>query len=154
VCSEVLRFYAPVPRTSRQAVQDTTIQGYPIPKGTTVLLSPWATNVDQNLWGSDALEFKPERWLAKDAADTKSASSGGASSVYAFLTFLHGPRSCIGASFAKSEFACLLAAWVGRFEFDLVNSESKDKSKLAIRHGVTARPSGGLLVKARVIPGF
>ncbi|KAF5125712.1 Cytochrome P450 monooxygenase FUM15 [Metarhizium anisopliae] len=154
VCNEVLRFFSPVPRTSREAVEDTTVQGYPIPKGSVVLLSPWATNVDQNLWGSDALEFKPERWLASDAMDTKSASSGGASSVYAFLTFLHGPRSCIGASFAKSEFACLLAAWVGRFEFDLVNDEMRDKEKLVVRYGVTARPKGGLPVRARVLPGF
>ncbi|KAH0595801.1 hypothetical protein MHUMG1_06349 [Metarhizium humberi] len=154
VCNEVLRFFSPVPRTSREAVEDTTVQGYPIPKGSVVLLSPWATNVDQNLWGGDALEFKPERWLASDAMDTKSASSGGASSVYAFLTFLHGPRSCIGASFAKSEFACLLAAWVGRFEFDLVNDEMRDKEKLVVRYGVTARPKGGLPVRARVLPGF
>ncbi|KIE03058.1 cytochrome P450 78A3, partial [Metarhizium majus ARSEF 297] len=154
VCNEVLRFFSPVPRTSREAVEDTTVQGYPIPKGSVILLSPWATNVDQNLWGGDALEFKPERWLANDAMDTKSASSGGASSVYAFLTFLHGPRSCIGASFAKSEFACLLAAWVGRFEFDLVNDEMRDKEKLVVRYGVTARPKGGLPVRARVLPGF
>lgn len=154
VCNEVLRFFSPVPRTSREAAEDTTVQGFPIPKGTVVMLSPWATNVDQNLWGADALEFKPERWLAKDAADTKSASSGGATSVYAFLTFLHGPRSCIGASFARSEFACLLAAWVGRFEFDLVNGELKDREKLVIRYGVTARPKGGLPVRAKVVPGW
>ncbi|EFY88698.1 cytochrome P450 78A3 [Metarhizium acridum CQMa 102] len=154
VCNEVLRFFSPVPRTSREAVEDTTVQGYPIPKGSVILLSPWATNVDQNLWGGDALEFKPERWLAKDAVDTKSASSGGASCVYAFLTFLHGPRSCIGASFAKSEFACLLAAWVGRFEFALVNDEMREREKLVVRYGVTARPKGGLPVRARVVPGF
>ncbi|KHN95263.1 cytochrome P450 78A3 [Metarhizium album ARSEF 1941] len=154
VCSEVLRLFPPVPRTSREAVEDTTVEGFPIPRGSVILLSPWATNVDQNLWGSDALDFKPERWLAKDAADSKSASGGGASSVYAFLTFLHGPRSCIGANFAKSELACLLAAWVGRFEFDLVDAEMKDREKLVVRYGVTARPKEGLPVRARVVPGF
>ncbi|TWU77868.1 hypothetical protein ED733_004054 [Metarhizium rileyi] len=154
VCNEVLRLFSPVPRTSREAVEDTTVQGFPIHKGTVVLLSPWATNADQNLWGGDALEFKPERWLVEDAADLKIAGSGGASSVYAFLTFLHGPRSCIGASFARSEFACLLAAWVGRFEFDLVNTEMRERKKLVIRYGVTARPEGGLPVRARIVPGF
>lgn len=153
-CNEVLRLFPSVPRTSRQAVEDTTIQGVFIPKGTTVMLAPWATNTNPSLWGSDALEFKPERWLAKDAADIKTASLGGASSVYAFMSFLHGPRSCIGVNFARAEFACLVAAWVGRFEFDLVNPEMKDKSRLVIRHGVTAQPKGGLPIKTRIIPGF
>ncbi|KAK2590085.1 hypothetical protein QQS21_012238 [Conoideocrella luteorostrata] len=154
VCNEVLRVFSPVPRTSREAVEDTTIQGQHIPKGTVIMLSPWGTNVDQNLWGDDAAEFKPERWLGAEGADPKIVAGGGANSNYAFLTFLHGPRSCIGASFARSEFACLLAAWVGRFEFELRDKESLDMKKLAIRYSVTARPKGGLPVKARVVPGF
>ncbi|KAG6036948.1 hypothetical protein E4U41_005389 [Claviceps citrina] len=162
VCNEVLRVFAPVPRTSREAIQDTTIQGQHIPKGTVVSLSPWATNVDPSLWGSDAMDFRPERWLAdgdksgsgSGGGGDRGGGRGGATSNYAFLTFLHGPRSCIGASFARAELACLLAAWVGRFEFELRDRDMMDPEKLAIRFGVTARPRGGLHVKARVVAGF
>ena len=35
----------------------------PVPKGTTVLLNLRACNTDKALWGEDAGEWKPERWL-------------------------------------------------------------------------------------------
>ncbi|KAK1249104.1 hypothetical protein MKX07_002620 [Trichoderma sp. CBMAI-0711] len=157
VCSEVLRYFSPVPMTVREAAHDTTIQGVRVPKGIRVSLSPFANNVDPKLWGPDAGEFNPDRWISADGLSDESnrkAASGGAESNYAFMTFLHGPRSCIGASFAKAEFACLLAAWIGRFEFELVNEEEKDLDKVDIKGGVTARPANGLHVRTRVLPGY
>lgn len=145
VCNEVLRFYAPVPMTLRIAAKDTTILGHFIPKGTTVILSPWAVNTSKALWGDDAREFNPDRWMGAGRANT-----GGADSNYSFLTFLHGPRSCIGQAFAKAEFACLLAAWVGRFEMELANPDAP----LELQSGVTARPKGGLPVKMTAVEGW
>ncbi|KAF2746763.1 cytochrome P450 [Sporormia fimetaria CBS 119925] len=83
------------------------------------------------------MEFNPDRWRGTGRANT-----GGAESNYASLTFLHGPRSCIGKDFAKAEFACLVAALVGAFEMEL---EDKDW-ELKIGGAVTARPKGGLRV--------
>lgn len=171
VCSEVLRYYSPVPQTIREAAYDTTILGQPVPKGTRVLLSPWAVNLDPKMWGSDASEFNPDRWMPDsnssaaalgpgagagvgEGSNSKRAASGGATSNYAFLTFLHGPRSCIGQSFAKAEFACLVAAWVGRFEFELQNKADLDEKNLDIKGGVTARPAKGLHVKVKVVGGY
>ncbi|KAK8140988.1 hypothetical protein G3M48_001110 [Beauveria asiatica] len=165
VCNEVLRMYSPVPQTIRETVRDTTIQGQLLPRGTRLLLVPWATNVDTRFWGPDGGEFKPERWLvARDdddddglggtAASVKAASVGGASSNYAFLSFLHGPRSCIGQSFAKAEFACLLAAWVGRFEFTLRDEAMMDEATVMFEQLVTAKVAGGIHVRARAVPGW
>lgn len=145
VCSEVLRFYPPVPLTLRVAEVDTSILGQFVPKGTTIILSPWVTNNSTELWGPDAMTFNPDRWMAPGAAN-----SGGARSNYAFLTFLHGPRSCIGQGFAKAEFACLLASWVGRFDMRLANPDHKPE----IQNGITARPKGGLHVRMREIEGW
>lgn len=85
VCNEVLRYYAPVHFTRREAIRDTTILDQVIPKGTQVVLIPAAINLSKELWGEDADKFNPERWLAP-----KQANSGGAVSNYANLTFLHG----------------------------------------------------------------
>ena len=145
VCNETLRLYAPVPGTIRVAAHPTTILGHYVPAGTVILLSAWAVNTSRALWGPDAAEFKPERWLGPGRANT-----GGAASNYAFLTFLHGPRSCIGQSFAKAEFACLLAAIVGRFEWALED----EKREVLIKGGITARPAHGLNVKMRPIEGW
>jgi cytochrome P450 len=53
VCSEVLRLWPPVSLTLRVAERDTVVQGQVLPKGTTVLLVPVATNVSKELWGED-----------------------------------------------------------------------------------------------------
>lgn len=155
VCNEVLRYYSPVPLTLRQAAVDTSIAGQRIPRGTMVILCPWAINRNMSLWGEDAGRFNPDRWLSSkgenSTASAATVGSGGASSNYAFLTFLHGPRSCIGQAFAKAEFACLLATWVGRFEFDLKNKEEYDEKNMVIKGGVTARPANGLWVNAKML---
>ena len=153
VCNEILRYLAPVALTVRTAACDTSIQGQFVPKGTQIMLVPWAINKSEALWGEDARSFNPERWMPKSDGD-KHAASGGATSNYAFLTFLHGPRSCIGQSFAKAEFACLLAAWVGRFSMELHNKEEMDESKIDIKGGVTARPSKGMHIDATVLEGW
>ncbi|KAK4197761.1 cytochrome P450 [Triangularia verruculosa] len=153
VCSEVLRYFPPAPVTIRVAAVDTSIQGQHIPKGTQFMIIPWAINKSEALWGGDAREFNPDRWVPKDETD-KSAASGGATSNYAFLTFLHGPRSCIGQQFAKAEFACMLATWVGRFEFELENKEEEDEEKLGIKSTLTARPERGMFVRMRVLEGW
>ena len=85
VCNEVLRLHSPVPLTRREAAKDTTILGQFVPKGTDIILAPVAVNTSKELWGEDALEFNPERWMAPGKAN-----SGGAASNYSMLTFLHG----------------------------------------------------------------
>ncbi|KAK4180401.1 cytochrome P450 [Triangularia setosa] len=153
VCSEVLRYFPPAPVTIRVAAVDTSIQGQHIPKGTQFMLIPWAINKSEALWGDDARAFNPDRWVPKDETD-KNAASGGATSNYAFLTFLHGPRSCIGQQFAKAEFACMLATWVGRFEMELANKEEEDETKISIKSTLTARPEKGLFVRLKVLDGW
>jgi cytochrome P450 len=158
VCNEVLRYYSPVPLTIRESVVDTNILGHRVPRGTRIVVVPGAINLDAELWGPDAAVFNPDRWMPRPGAaaddNNNKAASGGATSNYAFMTFLHGPRSCIGSNFAKAEFACLLATWIGRFEFDLFNKEEHDEAKMLIKGGVTARPANGLHVYATALDGW
>ncbi len=138
VCNESIRLFPPVALTVRVSVRDTVIAGQHIPKGTTITLPPWAVNTATELWGADAGEFVPERWLDPEKA-------GGSSSNFAFMTFLHGPRSCIGEKFARGELACLVAAWVRAFDTTL----AEDGFVPEIRGGITVKPLGGLRVKVR-----
>lgn len=153
VCNEVLRYYPPAPLTVRETALDTTILDHPIPKGTRVMIVPAAINRSKELWGDDGDKFNPDRWLPRFEGD-KGAASGHAVSNYAFLTFLHGPRSCIGQAFAKAEFACLLAAWVGRFGFEVRDRAELDERNMEIKGGITSRPAKGLFVKATVLEGW
>ena len=40
------------------------IHKVPVPKGTNVIVGITAVNRDKAIWGEDALEWKPERWLS------------------------------------------------------------------------------------------
>ena len=137
VCREVLRLYSPVSVTIRVAVKDTTIAGHAIPKGTTVMPAPWAVNGSIDLWGVDALDFKPERWQHRKTSDSERKGTN-----YDYMTFLHGPRSCIGQTFAVGELSCLLAAWIAAFETRLTNPDYMP----VVRGGITAKPRDGVHV--------
>ena len=140
ITSEVLRLYPPVGVTLRVAAEDTSLNGSFIPKGTTVILSPFAINRSVALWGADAEEFRPERWASREDG------AAAVESNYGFLTFLAGPRGCIGNVFAKVEFKCLLAVTIGRFEF------SQDgKREVVIKAGVTSKPQGGIPVSVKEV---
>ncbi|GAM83041.1 hypothetical protein ANO11243_010270 [Dothideomycetidae sp. 11243] len=145
VCNEVLRVMPSVPMTIRDAIEDTEILGTFVPKGTRIFVAAWAVNVSHELWGQDALTFNPDRWLGPGKANT-----GGAQSNFSNLTFIHGPRSCIGKDFAKAEFLHLLAAWVGRFN---LRFEDKEISK-SIIGWVTARPEHKLPIVFERIEGW
>ncbi len=154
VCSEVLRYYPSVPVTLREAAVDTTILGEHIPAGTKIFIVPWATNRDKAFWGETADKFNPDRWMPDGSNNTLAVANGGATTNYALMTFLHGPRGCIGQSFTRAEFACLLAAWIGRMEFELNDVREMEEKNMVIKAGVTARPHKGLWVKARELPGW
>jgi len=139
ICNETLRLYPTVPITIRVAVRDTTLAGHLIPRGTEIIICPWAVNRTPELWGSDASEFKPERWID----DGKPNNSGGAESNFSLLTFLHGPRSCIGQNFAKAELRCLLAAFITNFEWEL----DMPREDIIPAGVVTIKPRNGLKVK-------
>lgn len=55
-------------------------------------------NMSPDIWGEDARIFKPERWESPPAA------ANAVPSVYAnTMTFLSGPRACIGWRMAVAE---------------------------------------------------
>lgn len=135
VCKEVLRLYPTLPLSARYAVRDTAITGHFVPKGSLVFVVPWATNRDTKLWGPDAEAFRPERWL-----DTP---NGGADSNYAFLTFFHGPRSCIGQTFARAELRVLVAAFVGEFVMHMADPQEK----IRVGGTITSKPIDGMRLK-------
>ncbi|KAH7161773.1 cytochrome P450 [Dactylonectria macrodidyma] len=140
IMHETLRLYPTVPMTMRQALCDTRIGDQFIPKGTDVIVSIWYINRSPELWGLDAAEFRPERWITDDG---KPNTNGGAASNYDFLTFLHGPRSCIGQGFAKAEMRCLLASMVRSFSWTL----AMDDALVMPRGVITIKPENGMYLK-------
>ncbi|KAI1494854.1 cytochrome P450 [Biscogniauxia mediterranea] len=145
VISETIRLYPTIPDSPRVAIKDTTIMGQPVPSGTHVLIPIWLVNRSPDVWGPDAQEFKPERWIEKG----KRNNTGGARSNYDFMTFSHGPRNCIGQFVARAEMRCVIAALVRRFEWTL----DMDDKDVIPSGALTIRPGNGLYLRMKIVEG-
>jgi cytochrome P450 len=113
VVSETLRLYPTAWAIGREALRDTEVGGQRVPRGTTVLISPWTLHRDPRFW-DEPEAFAPERW---------SDDSGQQTPRYAYLPFGAGQRVCIGAGFAQLEATLVLATIVRRFRLDLAEPE-------------------------------
>ncbi|KAH7928032.1 cytochrome P450 [Leucogyrophana mollusca] len=129
VCRETLRLYPPVTFVSRTTRKDIVLPfGNPIrgldgedmhdvlvPKDTTVIVSIIASNTNPEIWGEDALEWKPERWLAPLPP---SVTDAGIPGVYSHLmTFIGGGRACIGFKFSQLEMKVVLSTLIDCLKF-------------------------------------
>ena len=61
----------------------------PVPKGTTIYIGIRASNLDKRIWGEDALEFKPERWMSALPSTVTEARIPGVYSNLWVLFFLY-----------------------------------------------------------------
>lgn len=142
VCQETFRCHPPVHHLYRDAVEDVSVGGQMMRRGTSFSISIRALNRSPKIWGDDAQKFRPERWLD----DT----SGGAEDRNAFMSFSQGPRACIGERLGRTEMALVLAGLVGCFELSLSdNGESaSEPDNIAVEYGTTTRLARGLHVRA------
>jgi cytochrome P450 len=70
-----------------------------VEKGTTVWPDIIALHRDPTVWGPDALEFRPERWLQKEAPQ-QNGTTNKAVAAAVFYGFGEGPRMCPGKRLA------------------------------------------------------
>ncbi|KAJ5730575.1 uncharacterized protein N7483_005083 [Penicillium malachiteum] len=123
VCYETSRLYPTFAMTMRKAVSDTYINGRLVQAGTYIALVPRAINRAKHLWGADAEQFLPERWIDRsNPLMPKINQLGGASSPMCMLSFLYGSRSCVGRSLALAEIRRVTARLVETFDIQKSSS--------------------------------
>ncbi|MBW0552186.1 hypothetical protein O181_091901 [Austropuccinia psidii MF-1] len=125
-CREGFRFTSPLTLTNRIATRDDKI---PLSKpvqlrtgklvdhlvilaGQRVIIPIHSFNRSEEIFGKDAQEFKPERWLKSDPPKSGTGVWSG------LLTFLAGPRACIGYRFSLVEVKVLLIVLLSKFKFE------------------------------------
>ncbi|KXN88518.1 Cytochrome P450 3A5 [Leucoagaricus sp. SymC.cos] len=134
VCRETLRLYPPINiapiRTSRKdmmlplskpvvGANGKEVSEILVPSGTNIIISVLGSNTNPDLWGTDALEWKPERWLSPLPNAVAEAHTPG---IYSHLmTFLGGGRACIGFKFSQLEMKVVLSVLLSNFNFKLSN---------------------------------
>jgi cytochrome P450 len=139
VCRESLRYIPPIPMTVRETIADDTLGGFFVPAGTTVYIHANAINRMPEYWGPTADTFDPDRWDKLPASYTTNA----------FMTFLQGPRGCIGRKFAETEMKALVCCLLSAFEFS-ADESLQDPEELKMWR-LVLRPRDGVTLKVASI---
>ncbi|MCU0448039.1 MAG: cytochrome P450 [Microscillaceae bacterium] len=107
IIDETMRIYPPVYAVERYALADDEIGGFHIPKGTNVIISPYAIQRDATWW-DEPLRFDPDRWNTEKVQNLPR---------YTYFPFGGGPRLCIGEQFAMYEMLIIIAILRQKFSF-------------------------------------
>ncbi|KAM8967553.1 cytochrome P450 2D15-like [Pelodytes ibericus] len=110
VVHEVQRFGNILPMAIfHMTIRDTKIQGYEIPKGTTIIPNMTSVLKDETIW-QKPYQFYPEHFLDEQGHFVKNE---------AFMPFSAGRRVCIGEQLARLEIFIFFTSLLQRFEFHI-----------------------------------
>jgi cytochrome P450 len=93
---DVVPLHTPVTLRTGEVVDKLVIAA-----GSSVSVPIQALNRSKRIWGDDAWEFNPERWLDGEAGLPQLAKE--MQGFHHLLTFIDGPRTCLGKTFAVTE---------------------------------------------------
>jgi len=132
IIREAIRLYPPAPGFAREPIENVTIGGYDVLKGSVVTVNTYALQRDGRFF-PDPERFDPERF-----------APGWEERIprYAYLPFGGGPRVCIGNGFAMMEARLILATVAQRYKLSLEPLEEIAPIQL-----VTLRPSRPVRMK-------
>ncbi len=129
VIDESMRLYPPAHIIGRESLREVRLGEYTIPRGTSVLASPWAMHHDRRFF-PDPEAFRPDRWLDGSTASLPR---------YAYMPFGGGPRVCVGNHFAMMEAVLVLATIVQRVRFERIS-----RAPVRAQPAITLRPVDGV----------
>ncbi|CAD5182062.1 unnamed protein product [Musa acuminata subsp. malaccensis] len=140
VIKESMRLHPPgtllVPR---ELIEETTIAGYRIPKGTRTFVNVWAIGRDPNIWEAPD-DFRPERFLGS-SVDYRGQH-------FELAPFGAGRRMCPGIGFSVTIIELALANLMLQFDWKLPDGMKKEDMDMIETFGVTTRIKSGLRLVA------
>ncbi|KAL1533888.1 cytochrome P450 71AU50-like [Salvia divinorum] len=113
------------------AMQDCSVAGYDISKGTTVFVNVWSIGRDPGAWDSP-YEFLPERFLGKE--------TDVLGSNFALLPFGSGRRVCPGYNLGLKVVRTMLANLLHGFDLKLVDGMMPEDVSLEEEYGLSTHP--------------
>lgn len=122
--------------------QDTQIGDWLLPAGCAVLPCIYLTQRKTEIFGEDAMEFRPERWL-----------EGAKFAPYEFMPFGGGRRACVGMNQARQQLRIIFAEFARRVEFtsEFQGTNSMPRSRMI---GGQTEPEKGVMLTVKNIRPF
>ncbi|KAI3696685.1 hypothetical protein L6452_29167 [Arctium lappa] len=136
VVFEGMRLFPPIQFNSKFCLEnDTFPDGTFVKKGTRVTYHPYAMGRMESIWGSDCLDFKPERWLKNGVFLQETP--------FKYPVFQAGYRMCLGKEMALVEIKSVVISLLQRFDIELATPVRTPR----FSPGLTATFTGGLQVR-------
>ena len=110
-----------------QTADNKIVDRVSIAAGQTVAVPIRTINRSTSIWGADAKEFKPQRWLEEGGPQGKAKEVQGYRHL---LTFVDGPRACLGRGFALAEFKVCKFIFACRIVVDSEADSAADDRQL------------------------
>jgi cytochrome P450 len=135
VLRETMRLYPPAYLVGRELLDDRVIAGFPMPRGSQLLMPQWVVHRDPR-WYAAPERFLPYRWLDGLAQRLPR---------FAYFPFGGGPRICVGNHFAMLEGVLVLATLMQTIEV----RPRVPAHELRLDRSVTLRPRTGVWLEVR-----
>ncbi|KAK4213314.1 cytochrome P450 [Rhypophila decipiens] len=128
VIREALRLHPVTAATMERYVPEGGLvlpDGSVVPAGTAIGMNSYIVGKNKGVYGEDADEFRPERWLRVDGEDSEAHRLRLQRMNAADLSFGGGSRICLGRLLALCEVYKVVATLVRRYEIELVDPTKK-----------------------------
>ncbi|RTE72146.1 hypothetical protein BHE90_013443 [Fusarium euwallaceae] len=146
VIKEALRLHTAVALPMERVVPQggAEICGHYFPQGTYVGINNWVYHRNKAIFGEDANEFKPERWLTSDPENLSIMNKN-------LISFGAGARTCIGRHIAALQMSKLVPRLIRDFDFTLSEDISGLEHQWTTKNFFFLKPTNfRVSVRARV----
>ncbi|CAN8257975.1 unnamed protein product [Cochlearia groenlandica] len=114
---EAMRLYPPVPFGCKSSIEkDVLPSGHKVDANAKVVICVYALGRMKAVWGEDALQFKPERWIYENGRLKHEPS-------FKFLSFNSGPRTCLGKNLAMTQMKRVAAEMLQNFDIEVIKGQ-------------------------------
>ncbi|CAA7047259.1 unnamed protein product [Microthlaspi erraticum] len=131
--NESMRLYPPIPFNHKSpSKSDVLPSGHKVEVDAKIVLSMYALGRMRSVWGEDASDFKPERWILDNGSLRHEPS-------YKFMAFSAGPRACVGKHLALLQMKMIAVEVIQNYDFKVVEGhkiEPVPSVILRMKHGL------------------
>ena len=109
VFRETLRLYPPITFLPRVALREAQVGPRRLKRGALVMIAPWALHRHHSYW-QEPDAFIPERFMPERESELVEG---------AYIPFVQGPHTCVGAGFAQTESVLIIADLLRHFDITI-----------------------------------
>ncbi|ESQ53203.1 hypothetical protein EUTSA_v10024958mg [Eutrema salsugineum] len=130
---EAMRLYPPVAFERKSSIEpDVLPSGHKVDANSKIIICLYALGRMRAVWGEDALQFKPERWITENGGLKHEPS-------FKFLAFNAGPRTCLGKQLAMTQMKIVVVEILQNYDIKVIKGQKIEPVLgfiLSMKHGL------------------